>query len=122
LDSFIPQRQNCFLNITNKLQKKLTTTTDDLYTAPNNFSGDQMKTTEWAGHVACMGERKGPYRILVWKPDGKRPLGISTCRCVDNIKIDLQEVERWDMDWIDMAQARQRWRDRVNAIMILRVS
>jgi hypothetical protein len=81
-----------------------------------------MKAFEWAGHMACMGERRGPYRVLVWKPEGKRPRGITTCRCVDNIKINLQEMEWWNMDWIDIAQGRDRWQDRVNVIIILRVA
>jgi hypothetical protein len=68
------------------------------------FSVHKMKAIEWAGHKAYMGMRRGPYRVLVRKPEGKRPLGITTCRCVDDIKIYLQEVELWDMDWIDMAQ------------------
>jgi hypothetical protein len=83
-----------------------------------------MKTNEWAGHVACMGERKAPYWVLVRKTDWKRPFGINTCRCMNsmNILVDLEEVERWYMDWIDMAQGSDKWRDRVYAIMILRVS
>jgi hypothetical protein len=57
----------------------------------------------------------------VRRSEGKRQLGITTCRCVDNIKIDLQ-VEWREMDWINMAQGRDRWRDCANAIMILLVS
>jgi hypothetical protein len=68
-----------------------------------------------------MGKKSGQYRVLVRKPEGKRTLGITTRRCVDNIKIDLP-VEWLDMDWIDMVQGRDRWRDRVNTIMILRVA
>jgi len=56
--------------------------------------------------MACMGERSGPYSVLVRRSEGKRQLGITTCRCVDNIKIDLQ-VEWRDMDWINMAQGRE---------------
>jgi hypothetical protein len=60
-------------------------------------------------------------RILVGKPDGKRPLGRPRRRWVDNIKIDLKEIE-WDiMDWIDLAQDRDQWRDLVNMVMNLRV-
>jgi hypothetical protein len=68
-----------------------------------------------------MGERRKAYRILVGKPEGKRPLERPRRRWVDNIKIDLREVG-WDgMDWIDLAQDRDRWRTHVNAVMNLRV-
>jgi hypothetical protein len=53
----------------------------------------------WAGHVARRGERRGVYRGLVGKPEGKRPFGRSRLRWEDNIKMDLQEVEWWGMDW-----------------------
>jgi hypothetical protein len=74
-----------------------------------------------AGHAARMGERRNAYRILVGKPEGKRPLGRLRRRWVDNIKMVLREVG-WDgMDWIDLAQDRDRWRAYVNAVMNLRV-
>ena len=75
----------------------------------------------WAGHVARMGERRGVHTVLVWKPDGKRPRGRPKCRWEDNNKMDLKEVECGGMDWIRMAQDRDRWRARVNAVMNLRV-
>jgi hypothetical protein len=60
----------------------------------------------WAGHVARIGEKINPYRILVGKPEGKRPLGRPRRTCVDNIRIDLREIG-WDgVDWIDLAQDR----------------
>ena len=61
------------------------------------------------------------YRVLVWKPEGKRPLGRHKCRWEDNIKIDLQEVGCRDMDWIDPAQYRERWRALVNVVVKFRV-
>jgi len=68
-----------------------------------------------------MGEGRGVYRVLVGKPEGKRPLGRPRHRWEDNIKMDLQEVVRGGMDWIDLAQDRDRWRALVNAAMNLRV-
>jgi len=76
---------------------------------------------KWEGHVELMGERRGLYRVLVGKPEGKRPFGRSRRRWKDNIKMDLQEVGCGGMDWIDEAQDRDRWRAVVNAVMNLRV-
>jgi hypothetical protein len=67
-----------------------------------------------------MGERRGLYRVLVGKPEGKRPSGRSRHRWEDNIKTDLQEVGFGGMDWIDVPQDRDRWRALVNAVMNLR--
>jgi len=75
----------------------------------------------WAGHVARMGEERGVYRVLVGKPEGKRPLGRPRRRWVDNIRLDLQEVGCGYMDWIGLAQDRDRWRTLVSALMNLRV-
>ena len=71
----------------------------------------------WAGHVACMEQRRGVHRVLVGKPEGKRPLGIPRRRWEDNIKIDLQEMIWRGMDWIDLAQVGDNWRPVVNAVM-----
>jgi hypothetical protein len=70
--------------------------------------------------VACMGERRGAYRALVGKPEGRRPLGRPRHRWEDNIKMDLREVGWGRMDWIGLAQDRDRWRALVNAVMNLR--
>jgi len=75
----------------------------------------------WAGHVSRMGEKRGVYRVLVWKPGGKRPLGRPRCRWEDNIKIDLQEVGYGVMHWIELAQDWDRRRALVNAVMNFRV-
>ncbi|KAJ4429432.1 hypothetical protein ANN_21601 [Periplaneta americana] len=75
----------------------------------------------WAGHVALMGESRNAFRVLVGRPEGKRPLGRPRCRWEDNIKMDLREVGYDDRDWINLAQDRDRWRAYVRAAMNLRV-
>jgi len=70
-----------------------------------------------AGHVARMGNGRDVYRVLVRKPEGKRPLGRPRHRWEDNIKMVLQEVGCVGMDWIELAQDRDRWRALLNAIM-----
>jgi len=66
---------------------------NDLYCSPNVIGVIKSRRMRWVGHVACMGERGGAYRVLVGKPEGKRPLGRPRHRWEDNIKMDLQEVE-----------------------------
>jgi hypothetical protein len=75
----------------------------------------------WAGHVACTGEERGVYRVLVGKPEGKRQLGRPRRRWVDNIRTDLQEVGCGYMEWIGLAQDRDRRRTLVSTVMNLRV-
>jgi len=75
----------------------------------------------WVGHVAHMGKEREVYRVLVGKPEGKRPLGRPRRKWVDNIRIDLQEVGCGYMDWIGRAQDRDRWWTLVSAVMNLRV-
>ena len=76
---------------------------------------------KWAGNIARMSER-GVCRVLVGKPEGKRPLGWPRLRWEDNIKMDLQEVGCGGMDWIQLTQDMDRWRALVNEVMNLRVS
>ena len=71
------------------------------------------------GHIACMGEGRGVYRVLVEKPEGRRTLGRPRHRWEDNIKMDLKEVRCEDMDWIEVAQDRDRCQALVNAAMNL---
>jgi hypothetical protein len=75
----------------------------------------------WAEHVEHMGEKKNEYKILVRKPEGKRPLGRPRRRWEDNIRIDLIEIGWGDVDSIDLPQDRDQWRALVNTVMNLRV-
>ena len=81
----------------------------------------KSRIMRWAGHVACMEERRGVYRVLVGKSEEKRPIGRPRRRWEDNIKKDIQEVGCEGMDWIDLAQDRDRQRALVNGVMNLRV-
>jgi hypothetical protein len=94
---------------------------NDLYSTPNIVRVIKWRRMRWAGHVARMGEERGVYTVLVWKPERKRPLGRPRRRWVDNIKIDLQEVGCGHVDWIVLAQDRDRWRTLVIALMNLGV-
>jgi hypothetical protein len=75
----------------------------------------------WVGHVAWTGEERGVYRVLVGKPEGKKPVGRPRCRWEDNITMDLHEVGCWGVDWIGLAKDRDRWWALVNAVMNLQV-
>jgi hypothetical protein len=94
---------------------------NDLYSSPNVVRLIKSRRMRWAGHVACTGEKRGVYRVLMRKTEGKRPLGGTRCRWEDNVKMDLQEVRCGVMDWVELAQDRNRWRAVVNALMNLRV-
>jgi hypothetical protein len=75
----------------------------NLYSLPNIITMIKSRRMRWAGHVARMREKRNAYRILVGKPEGKRPLGRPRRVWVDKIKIDLREIGRYDMDRIDLA-------------------
>jgi hypothetical protein len=75
----------------------------------------------WAGHVACMGEGRGVYRVSVGKPEGKRPLGRPRRRWEDNIKLDLRKIGIFGANWIRLAQDRVQWWAFVKMVMKLRV-
>jgi len=94
---------------------------NDLYFSPNIVRVIKSRRKRWAGDVVRMGEERGAYRVLVGKPEGKRPLGRPRRRWVDNIRTDLQEVGCGYMDWIGLAQDRDRWRTLVSAVMYLQV-
>ena len=94
---------------------------NDLYSSPNIVWVITSRRMRWVGHVVRMGEERKVFRVLVGKPEGRRPLGRPRRRWVDNIRMDLQEVECGYMDWIGLAQDRDRWRTLMSAVMNLRV-
>jgi hypothetical protein len=81
----------------------------------------KSRRMRWAGHVTRMGEKRDACRLLVVKPEGKRPLGRPRRRWMDYIRMNLVEVGWGDVDWIGLAQDRDRWRALVNAVMNLRL-
>jgi hypothetical protein len=93
----------------------------DLYSSSSIIRIIKSRRMRWADHVAQMGEKRNAYRLSVGKPEGKRPLGRRRRRWVDNIRMDLGEVGWSDVDWISLAQDRNRWRDLVNSVLNLRV-
>jgi hypothetical protein len=92
-----------------------------LYSSPGIFTVIKARRMRWAGRVACVGEVRGAYNILVGRPEGRRPLGRPRRRWEDNIKMDFREIRLGDVDWIHWAQDRDRWRALVNTVMNLRV-
>jgi len=88
----------------------------DLYSVPNIVRVVKSRRMRCAGHVARMREGRGVHRVLVGKPEGKRPLQRPRHRWEDNIKMDLQEVGGCG-DWMELAQDRDRWRSLVNTVM-----
>ena len=83
--------------------------------------GDKIEKNEMGGACSAYGGEERRIQGLVGKPEGKRPLGRSRRRWEDNIKMDLEEVGWWGMDWIDLAQDRDRWQALANAVMNLQV-
>ena len=94
---------------------------NDLYYSPNIVQVIKSRRMRWTRHVARMGEERVMYRVLVGKPEGKRPLVRPRRRWVDNITMDLQEMGCGYMDWIGLTQDRDRWRKLVSAVMDFRV-
>jgi len=106
--------------VTGEWRKLLNEELRDLYSLPNILRVVKSRRMRWAGHVASMGEVRGVHRVLVGKPEGKRPLGRPIRRWEDNIKMDIQEVGGCG-DWMELAQDRDRWRALVNTVMNFRV-
>jgi hypothetical protein len=93
----------------------------NLYSSPSIIRIIKVEEDEVGGHVTRMGEKRNVYRLLVRKPEGKRPLGRPRRRWIDKIKMDLLEIGVSVVDWIGLAQDRYRWRSLVNSVMNLRV-
>jgi hypothetical protein len=93
----------------------------DLYSSPSIIRIIKSRRMKWAGHVARIMEKRNAYRLLVGKPEGKRPLGRQRRTWVDDIRMDFGEVGWGDVDWIGLAQDRNRWRALVNSVLNLRV-
>jgi hypothetical protein len=88
-----------------------------LYSPPNIVRVIKSRRIRWTGHVACMGEERSVYRILVGRPEGKRPLGSPRCKWEYNIKMDLRVIGIDGVKWIQLAQDRVQWQACVNTVM-----
>ena len=89
----------------------------DLYCSPNIMRVIKSRRMRWAGHAARMEEGRGVHKVLVGKPEGRRPLGRPRRRWEDNVKMDLEEVGKGCGDWMELAQDRDRWRTLVSTVM-----
>jgi hypothetical protein len=92
-----------------------------LYSSPNIVRVIKSRRMRWAGHVACRGEGRGVYRVLVGRLEGKRPLERPRRRWEDNIKMDLREIGIDGANWIRLAQNRGQWRAFASTVMKFRV-
>ena len=90
---------------------------NDLYSSPSIVRVIKSRRLRWAGQVARMEEGRGVHKVLVGKPEGKRPVRRPRHRLEDNIKMDLEEVGRGGGDWMELAQDRDRWRTLVSMVV-----
>ena len=117
MEDDICQETEVYANLSYRDNEEL----NDLYSLPNIVRVVKSRRMRWAGHVARMVENRGVYRVLVRKPEGKRPLGRPRRRWEDNIKMDLREVGGGRGDWMELAQDRDGWRSLVGTVRNLRV-
>jgi len=115
---FIPRRDE----VTGECRRLCNDELNDLYCSPNIVRVIKSRRMRWAGHVAHIGEEREVYRVLVGKPEGKRPLWRPRRRWGHNIRMHFQEVRCGYVDWIGMAQDRDRWRTLVSAVINLWLS
>jgi hypothetical protein len=114
---FVPKRDE----VTGEWRKLHKEELNDLYTLPNIVRVVKSRRMSWAGHVARMGKDRGVHRLLVGKPEEKRPVGRPRRRWEDNIKMDLQEVGGVRGDFMELAQNRDRWQALVGTVRDFRV-
>jgi hypothetical protein len=114
---FVPKRDE----VTGEWRKLHNEELHNLYSSPDIIRQVMSRRMWWAGHVARMREERKVYKVLVGKPEGKRPLGRPRRRWEDGIRMDLREIGLEGMDWSRLVQDRDRWRAVVSAVMNLRV-
>jgi hypothetical protein len=114
---FGPKRDD----VTGQWRKLHTEELHNLYSSPDIIRQVKSRRIRWAGHVSRMGEGRKVYKVLVGKPEGKRPLGRPRRRWEDGVRVNLREIGLGCVDWIRLAQDRDRWRAVVSAVMNLRV-
>jgi hypothetical protein len=107
--------------VTGELRKLHSGELHNLYSSPDIIRQIKARRMRWAGHVASMGEGRNVYRVLMGKPEGKRPLERLRRKWEDGIRIDLRETGWGGLEWIQLAQHRDRWRAVANAVMNRRV-
>ena len=107
--------------VTGEWRKLYNEEVNDLYSLPNIVRVVKSRRMRWAGHVARMGEDRGEHRVLVGKPERKRPLERPRRRWEDNIKMDLEEVGGGREVWMELAQDRDGWRALVGTVRNFRV-
>jgi hypothetical protein len=114
---FVPKRDG----VTGGWRKLQNEELHNLYSSPSIIRIIKSRRMRWAGHVARMREKRNVYRLLVGKPEGKRPLGRPRRRWIDNIEMELLEIGLNVVDWIGLTQNRYKWIAFLNSVMILRV-
>ncbi|KAJ4444051.1 hypothetical protein ANN_05840 [Periplaneta americana] len=107
--------------VTGEWRKLHNTELHALYSSPDIIRNIKSRRLRLAGHIARMGESRNAYRVLIGRPEGKRPLGRLRRRWEDNIKMDLRDLGHDGRDWINLAQDRDQWRAYMRAAMNLRV-